>query len=136
MATWAVFVRRPSDLGYPDGGGSSRTEHHRRGGAQPGFQLSLKGGIAKRSAVRRQTLDARVKRAIEVIDGPWAGKPWLVWCGLNDEETALETRARSLLRRHQRSVVGRDARIERERGGARRQVRGAHHASRLSSGSG
>lgn len=91
MATWAVFVRRPSDLGYPDGGWQlpalSITDEMVATGLPAD---SLSGGIAKRSEVRRKTMAARVKRAVEVIRGPWAGEPALVWCGLNDEEDALE----------------------------------------------
>jgi DNA modification methylase len=91
MATWAVFVRRPSDLGYPDGGWQLPALSITDEVVPTGLPAeTLKGGIAKRSAVRRQTLEARVKRTVEVIRGSWDGKPALVWCGLNDEEDALE----------------------------------------------
>jgi hypothetical protein len=65
MATWAVFVRRPSDLGYPDGGWQLPALSITDEVVPTGLPAdSLSGGIAKRSAVRRQTIDAeRVKRA-------------------------------------------------------------------------
>lgn len=88
MSSWAVAVRRPSDLGYPDEGYelpplTIRQEVVRVDLAPEGqlFATEL-GGIGGRSAVRRQTLDARVKRAAELASQPGQ---WIVWCGLNDE---------------------------------------------------
>jgi DNA modification methylase len=49
---------------------------------ETGLQVDL-GGIGKRSAVRRQTLAARVLRAADIIEH--SEGQWLVWHGLNDE---------------------------------------------------
>lgn len=86
MARWAVFVRRPSDLGYPNEGWALPELSITDEVVHTGLTVDL-GGISKRSAVRRQTIEARVARTAEII----ASTPgqWLVWCGLNDEETAI-----------------------------------------------
>jgi DNA modification methylase len=94
MATWAVALRRPSDLGYPDDGYALppltiTPEIVAVDGLDSGDGLfpSL-GGVGGRAAMRRQTLDARVERAATIVcDEP--GEPWLLWCGLNDEADAL-----------------------------------------------
>ena len=87
MAQWAVFVRRPSDIGYPDGEWKLpplSIEQHTVAGAE-GMEL---GGIGGRSKVRRATLEARVAEAARIIrETPGQ---WLVWCGLNDEGTQLQ----------------------------------------------
>lgn len=93
MTSWAVAVRKPSDLGYDDTGYDLpplrihgepvRVETVPDTGQLFATEL---GGIGGRHAVRRNTLDARTKRAAELansIDGQW-----IVWCGLNDEADA------------------------------------------------
>lgn len=86
MARWSVFIRRPSDLGYPDVDWQLPPLTVRDEVIVSGITEEL-GGIAKRSSVRRQTLDARVARAVEIIRA--SDDQWLVWCGLNDEEDAV-----------------------------------------------
>lgn len=86
MARWAVFIRRPSDLGYEDGGWRLPPLTVRDEVVVTGQTESL-GGITKRAAVRRSTMDARVQRAVELIRA--SDEQWLVWCGLNDEEDAI-----------------------------------------------
>jgi hypothetical protein len=87
MATWAVGVRRPSDLGFSDAGFdlpplrihgeivAAEVE------AAPGQLFASLGGVTGRAKVRRGTTAARVGRAAELAtDGQW-----IVWCGMNDE---------------------------------------------------
>lgn len=93
MATWAVALRRPSDLGYPDDGYELpplriSDEVVPATADAPGrlFPTDL-GGIGGRMAARRHSLDARVERAVKLAsDGD---DQWLVWCGLNDEADAV-----------------------------------------------
>lgn len=92
MASWAVALRKPSDLGYPDGGFNLpalrimpevvRVELTPEGQL---FATDL-GGIGGRAAARRSTLDARVERAASLASGK---HQWIVWCGLNDEADRL-----------------------------------------------
>lgn len=88
LARWGVFVRRPSDLGYPDGDWKlpalTVTDEVVKTDVDPAV---LQGGIGGRSAVRRLTLAARVQRAAEIIRS--TPGQWLVWCGLNDEGREL-----------------------------------------------
>jgi superfamily II DNA or RNA helicase len=92
MSTWAMAVRRPSDLGYPDDGYdlpplTIKGEPVDVDVAPDGqlFATDL-GGIGGRHEIRRSTLDARVERAAEIASGPGQ---WIVWCGLNDEASRV-----------------------------------------------
>lgn len=94
MSTWAVALRRPSDIGYPDDGYDLPeltvapelipVPLHAEGQL---FPTSL-GGVGGRARVRRETLHARCARAAELVHGD-PGQPWLLWCGLNDEADRL-----------------------------------------------
>lgn len=95
MTTWAVAVRKPSDLGYTD-----------EGYDLPGLNIVTHlidvpmddvdgqlfatdlGGVGGRAAVRKKTLHARVMRAVELVKAE-PDEPWLLWCGLNDEAKML-----------------------------------------------
>jgi hypothetical protein len=88
MATWAVALRRPSDIGYSDEGYDlpplvivpEVVEAEIDSGEQL-FATDL-GGVGGRAAVRRSTLTARIERAAKLTTD---GEQWIVWCGLNDE---------------------------------------------------
>jgi hypothetical protein len=93
MATWAVALRRPSDLGYSDDGYdlpplnviSEVVEVDLDADGQL-FPTEL-GGIGGRAKVRRETLDARVGRAVDLVCS--TDDQWIVWCGLNDEASGV-----------------------------------------------
>lgn len=95
MSTWAVALRRPSDLGYPDDGYNLPPLHIRpqlvpTPDAQVEGQLfpTGLGGIGGRAKVRRATLAARVARAADLVAAE-PSEAWLLWCGLNDEADRL-----------------------------------------------
>lgn len=85
VASWAVVLEKPSDLGYEDGA----------------FQLPplrmheiivpAEGPPAKTLTERRQarknSLEARVARCAELVNQ--TDDTWLIWCDLNDESDAL-----------------------------------------------
>ena len=94
MSSWAVALRRPSDLGYVDTGYDL-----------PGLEIIPQlipveieaegqlfatdlGGVGGRAAIRRQTLAARCARAAELVASE-PDEPWLMWCGLNAEADEL-----------------------------------------------
>lgn len=94
MATWAVALRRPSDIGGED-----------TGYILPGLEIHSElipveidqegqlfatdiGGVSGRSHVRKQTMAARVARAAELVAAE-PDEPWVLWCGLNAEADAL-----------------------------------------------
>lgn len=95
MASWAVAIRRPSDLGYEDGAYSlpplsiqqSTVDTVVPAGDGELFAASI-GGIGGRSTVRKHTLTDRVARAVELVKEE-PDEPWLLWCGLNDEADLL-----------------------------------------------
>ena len=94
MATWAVALRRPSDIGGTDTGYilpglDIRSELIPVEIEQEGqlFATDI-GGVSGRSQVRKQTLAARVARAAELVAAE-PDEPWLLWCGLNSEADAL-----------------------------------------------
>ena len=94
MSTWAVALRRPSDLGYTDDGynlpGLRIHPHLVDSNVESEGQLFATdlGGVTGRSAVRRQTLKGRCERAAELVAAE-PNEPWLLWCGLNDEANLI-----------------------------------------------
>ena len=94
MTSWAVALRRPSDLGYSDEGyelpGLEIIPHLLEVDVVPEDQLFATdlGGVGGRAAVRKQTLEARCAKAAELVAAE-PDEPWLMWCGLNDEADTL-----------------------------------------------
>jgi superfamily II DNA or RNA helicase len=93
MASWAVALRRPSDVGYSDAGFELPPlrihEVVVEGGGDgtslfPEFGLK---GIGGRLSARRGSLEARIDAAVNLIDE--RGASWIAWCGLNTESDAL-----------------------------------------------
>lgn len=92
LASWALAINAPSDLGYSDDGFilPSLTIHdHVLDSASSGGtlfpELSAKG-IGGRLSARRASLSDRVSAVSELVGTPG---PWLAWCGLNDESDAI-----------------------------------------------
>lgn len=97
LASWAMSLKRPSDLGYSDDGyalppleitASLVPTTFTRPGEL--FATTLKG-IGDRAAVRRKTLTERVKAAADLINAE-PDEPWIAWVGLNDEGSELAAR--------------------------------------------
>jgi hypothetical protein len=93
LASWAMSVKHPRDLGYEQEGYDllPLTIHGVivPSNYQPPGQLFPMGlrGITERTTVRKSTIAARVKAAQDlVLSEPH--EPWLLWCGLNDEGRA------------------------------------------------
>lgn len=96
MSQWAIAVRSPSDLGFSDDGyilpGLDIRSELVESDIEPAegelFAVSI-GGVSGRSRVRRETLDARVKRAVQLVESE-PDEPWVLWVGMNAEGDALE----------------------------------------------
>lgn len=93
MVLWAMFLRKPSDLGFQDNGfilpPLNITEERVQTSYCPEgmlFPMKLKG-ITERSQVRKLTIDDRCDRLIGIIED--TDEQWVVWCGLNDEGRAI-----------------------------------------------
>jgi superfamily II DNA or RNA helicase len=92
MCSWAVMIRRPSDLGYDDGAfvlPELRMHMHDVETSATGgclFQMEART-LSERQAARRDTVVDRAKVAADIVlnhDGPT-----LVWCNLNSEAAAI-----------------------------------------------
>jgi len=95
MSSWALAIRRPSDLGYADEGYIlpglkviPEMVHVEIEAAPDELFATTIGGVSGRSKVRRQTLAARVARAVALVESE-PNEAWLLWCGMNDEAEAL-----------------------------------------------
>lgn len=95
LASWAVALKRPSDLGYSDDGYILPELHvklltvdgdYTPEGMLPGFFVgSISATDAKK--VRRQTIGSRLEVARKMMVE--SDEQWIVWAGLNDEAIAL-----------------------------------------------
>lgn len=95
MCSWAVMLQRPSDFGYQDGGYALpplvQNEHIVSVECQPSFETGLlfpmeARGLSERIGARRDTVDLRVRQAIDLTP---SDRPFVWWCNLNSESDAL-----------------------------------------------
>ena len=96
LCSWAVMIRKPSDLGYEDNGFKlpdiSFNEHTIETDIKMEGQLFVMEAqtLSDRQRARRETTELRVKKCADIAN---ANKDhWLIWCNLNDE-SALLTKA-------------------------------------------
>jgi hypothetical protein len=92
ICSWAVNIRKPSDLGYSDDGFALPELNiaHKvveSGCALDGFLFALPASsLQERRIARRGSLKARVDRTVELANSN--DEQWLIWCDLNDESTS------------------------------------------------
>ena len=94
LASWGMFVRRPSDLGFSDEGFALpplAIEDLVAGDARPTGEWLFPGmglvGLRGRLTARRDSLKPRVEATIALVQS--SPGPWIVWCGLNEEQEAV-----------------------------------------------
>ena len=91
LATWAVFISKPSDLGYSDDGHELPDlvfhEHVIESGVTDGLFAPIAQGLLDRNRARKDTVEARVAEAA-MIANRIRGQ-CLVWCHLNNESQQL-----------------------------------------------
>jgi len=93
LASWAVAVRRPSDLGYADGDFVlPPLQVHEHPVEVDTTDLSTlipmnALTIQERQQAKRDSIDARVEAAAAMVNE--STESWAVWCHLNKESTAL-----------------------------------------------
>ena len=95
LCSWAVMIRKPSDLGYPDEGFTLPPCHiHERTVAVPSddpygdFLFAMEAQtLQERIQARRASVDDRCAAAAELVNA--STEPWIVWCNLNSESAAL-----------------------------------------------
>jgi hypothetical protein len=94
VCSWARAVRRPADLGFPDGAfvlpALIEREHVVAARTLPAGELFAlpAGDVHAQREERRRTLTERCERVAAMTAS--TGEPALVWCHLNDEADLLE----------------------------------------------
>lgn len=97
VCSWAVMLRKPSDIGHSDEGfilPKLHTIQHTVSVATKATTNDLFGDVIVANTLneqrdaRRESLSARVAECAEMVNAD--SDPWLVWCDLNAEGDALE----------------------------------------------
>jgi len=95
LASWAIVMTKPSDLGYDDDGfilpPLNVESHFVKSTYKPDDQLFFTHirGVRQHAQIRKETLDDRLGKLIELVNAD--DDQWIVWCGLNEEsESATE----------------------------------------------
>lgn len=117
VASWAVVIQRPSDLGYKDGNfilQELRIEQHTvEGQTSENALFAIEAlTLQERQAARRVSVDARVNECAQLVNS--STEPWIVWCDLNAESDALkhaipdaaEVRGSDSQEHKERSMIG------------------------------
>lgn len=104
VASWALFLYRPSDLGYSDDGydlpklnvhwHEIKIDHRRAwkqmdNYGQHRLLLDAANGISEASAEKRATMGARLEKMQEIL-AEHPDRHWLIWHDLEDERKAIE----------------------------------------------
>ena len=95
LASWAVCIRKPSDLGYDDGDFTlpELVMHQitvKIDDPSDGFMFPVEAStLQERLLARRDTIAERIAHCATVVNG--TDEPFLVWCNLNDESAGLKS---------------------------------------------
>jgi DNA modification methylase len=87
LATWAVFIRKPSDLGFSDEGYNLPPLEIEE--IIVPSDLPVAKTLPERIKARKATIDERVRVAAEIANAMPDGEPCLLWCHLNEESAKL-----------------------------------------------
>lgn len=90
LATWAVVIRKPSDLGYDESGYDlpplNLHEHIVETAPTDDLFVTIAQGLQERNKARRESVSDRCHAAAELMRG------WdccIAWCNLNDESELI-----------------------------------------------
>lgn len=94
VCSWAVSMRKPSDIGYEDDGFTLPPKYEHFHAVEvdtptDGFLFALPAEtLQERIGARRASIDERLALAVKVIrDEP--AEQWLIWCNLNAEQDEI-----------------------------------------------
>lgn len=92
ICSWAVMIRKPSNLGYDDGDFilPSYEIHQDTVGSKStsGYLFPIEAKtLQERLQSRRESIDDRVKRCAELVNA--SKETWVIWCNLNSESSEL-----------------------------------------------
>lgn len=111
VASWALFVERPSDLGYDDTGyvmpelqinwrrlaADHAKAHDLTDQNGQGFLFKdTAAGVQQAMREKRDSLSARMTEALDIAAGLAPDDQFVVWCDLNDEQDAIERGLKAL----------------------------------------
>lgn len=94
LCSWAVMIRKPSDLGYEDKGfilpELNMQEHLIKTSAVlPGELFVVEAGtLQERQQAKRVTIEDRVNQCADLVNN--SDGTWVIWCNLNTESEALK----------------------------------------------
>jgi DNA modification methylase len=93
LSSWAMAIRKPSDLNYDDNGyilpelniNPVITDSDYR----PTDELFFSGlkGLKQRADIRKQTIDNKIAEIIKLTQG---SEQWIIWCGLDIESKSAK----------------------------------------------
>lgn len=105
VASWALFVDKPSDLGYDDTGyvmpelninwHRIAADHEKAwelmgDGGQRYLFKNTAAGVQQAMREKRDSLGNRVEQALAIVDSIDAAEQLVIWCNLNDEQDTIE----------------------------------------------
>lgn len=100
MASWALAIRKPGDLGYSNSGYDlpplNFHEHIVESPVLPGRLFATDAvTLQDQREACHETIDSRVAKMCDVIKSSGVF-PWIIWSNLNDESTAATSALKSL----------------------------------------
>lgn len=93
VASWAVMIQKPSDLGYPDNGyvlPKMETRLHVLDDNKPlpGMLMAIPANsLSEQAKLKRNSVEERCQLVADIVNNDPAH--WVVWCELNDESQLL-----------------------------------------------
>ncbi|HUX60878.1 MAG TPA: DNA methyltransferase [Ignavibacteriaceae bacterium] len=90
LSSWAMAIRKPSDLNYSDDGFVLPKLNIFPivvdSNYQPADELFFSGlkGLKDRASVRRSTSTLKIEKILELVSNQ---EQWIIWCGLGEEST-------------------------------------------------
>lgn len=97
MATWAVALQHPRDLGYDEPGYDLPPLNRRQHLVSVEYEPDIEMGtlfpmeahtMSERLGARRSSIDERVAMAARIV-AEKTDTPWVIWCNLNSESEGL-----------------------------------------------
>lgn len=95
IASWAVMIQFPSNIGFDDNGFVlPKLNIHEHiipfNGKKDTLFVEPAATLSERRQARKESLNERADLAAELINN--SNDTWLVWCNMNDESAALKAR--------------------------------------------
>jgi superfamily II DNA or RNA helicase len=96
VSSWAVAIRKPSDLGYPDTGydlpGLELVEHILEFSTETDGSSLFNGealGLLAQRRAKKRSMNSRISELVRTI-ALEPDEPWMIWCETNEESALLK----------------------------------------------